>query len=65
MEGGHMLNLSIDYGLCTGCGACAEVYPMIFETRDDKAWIIDYTKFRVNEHQDLSTVCPYRAISIE
>lgn len=60
-----MLNLCIDYGLCTGCGACAEVYPMIFEIRDEKAWIIDYTKFQSNEHKDLPTVCPYRAISIE
>jgi ferredoxin len=57
--------LNLDYGLCTGCGACAEVYPTIFEIRDDKAWIIDHTKFRFKKHKDLPTICPYRAITIE
>jgi ferredoxin len=59
------MTLSIDYGLCAGCGACAEVYPMFFEIRDDKAWVINYETFRAEEHQDLPTICPYRAISLE
>ncbi len=59
------MTLNIDYGLCAGCGACAEVYPLLFEIRDDKAWIIDYTRFNAEEHKDLPTVCPYRAITIE
>ncbi len=59
------MTLSIDYGLCAGCGACAEVYPMFFEMRDDKAWVINYEKFRPEEHKDLPTICPYRAITIE
>jgi hypothetical protein len=41
------------------------VYPLLFEIRDDKAWIIDYTQFHPGEHKDLPTVCPYRAITIE
>ena len=60
-----MVTLNIDYSLCAGCGACAEVYPLLFEIRDDKAWIIDYTRFSPEEHKDLPTVCPYRAITIE
>ena len=60
-----LVTLNIDYGLCAGCGACAEVYPLLFEIRDDKAWIIDYTKFRFEEHQNLPAICPYRAITLE
>jgi ferredoxin len=59
------MTLNIDYGLCVGCGACAEMYPMLFAIRDDKAWIIDYTMFRFEEHKDVPTICPYRAITIE
>jgi ferredoxin len=59
------VTLNIDYGLCAGCGACAEVYPMLFVIRDDKAWIVDYTIFRYEEHKDVPTICPYRAITIE
>ena len=32
--------LNIDYGLCQGCGGCAEAFPQFFEMRDDKAWVI-------------------------
>jgi ferredoxin len=59
------VTLNIDYGLCVGCGACAEVYPALFTIRDDKAWIVDYTKFHFEEHKDVPTICPYRAITIE
>jgi len=55
----------VDYGLCEGCGACAEVYPMFFELREEKAWAINVDKFRVEEHPDVPVICPYRAISIE
>ena len=65
MKGGHNVTLSIDYGLCAGCGAWAEVYSLLFEIRDDKAWIVDYAKFHYEEHKDLPTICPYRAITIE
>jgi hypothetical protein len=41
------------------------MYPMLFTIRDDKAWIKDYTLFRLEEHKNVPTVCPYRAITIE
>ena len=56
---------NIDYGLCEGCGACAEMYPLFFEIRDDKAWLIDTDKFRIEDCPKTAVVCPYRAISIE
>jgi ferredoxin len=59
------VTLNIDYGLCVGCGACAEVYPMLFTIRDEKAWVIDYTLFRFEVHKDVPTVFPFRDISIE
>jgi ferredoxin len=57
--------LNIDYSLCQGCGGCAEAYPMFFEMRDDKAWVINADKFKAEEHKDILLVCPYYAISIE
>jgi ferredoxin len=57
--------LSIDYGLCAGCGACAEMYPLFFEIRDEKAWIVNYEKFSVEEYRRNPVICPYRAIIIE
>ncbi len=56
---------NIDYSLCQGCGGCADAYPMFFEMRDDKAWVINADKFNVDEHKGVLTVCPYYAISIE
>jgi hypothetical protein len=41
------------------------VYPLLFAIRDEKAWVIDYTMFRFEEHKDLPTICPFRAIIIE
>jgi len=61
----RIVTLSIDYGLCAGCGACAEMYPRFFEIRDEKAWIINYDQFRVDEYQRNPVICPYRAIIIE
>jgi len=55
---------NIDYGLCTGCGGCAEAYPLFFEMRDDKAWVINADKFDALEHKGALTICPYYAISL-
>ena len=57
--------LTIDYALCAGCGACAEQYPLLFEMKDDKAWIRDYTQFREEEYRNDPVICPYRAIILE
>jgi len=56
---------TIDYGLCKGCGACAELYPLLFEMRDDKAWLINGAKFDHVSYPNVPVVCPYRAITIE
>ena len=60
-----MMMPNVDYGLCEGCGACAELYPLFFEIRDEKAWLINSDKFRLEDYPNIPVVCPYRAISIE
>ena len=56
---------NIDYGLCQGCGGCAEAYPHYFEMRDEKAWVINSVDFSANPDQGILTICPYYAITIE
>jgi len=56
---------NIDYSLCQGCGGCAEAYPLLFNMRDDKAWVINAGMFKADEERGIRTVCPYYAISIE
>ena len=56
---------NIDYGLCEGCGGCAEAYPQFFDMRDDKAWVINADKFNADVDKGILTICPYYAISIE
>ncbi len=60
-----MMVPNIDYGLCQGCGGCAEAYPMFFEMRDEKAWVINADKFNAEENKGVLSVCPYYAITIE
>lgn len=55
----------IDYSRCEGCGACAELYPLFFEMRADRAWVINYEKFVFDEHKDVVYSCPFRAITVE
>lgn len=55
----------IDYSVCTGCGACAELYPLFFVIRDDKAWVINHEKFVSGEHNGVLYACPFGAITIE
>jgi ferredoxin len=56
---------NIDYGLCEGCGGCAEAYPQFFEMRDDKAWVINADRFSENPDKGILLICPYYAITIE
>jgi ferredoxin len=55
----------IDYSKCTKCGACAAVYPLFFEMRDDLPWLINYEKFIIEEHKGVVFSCPFRAITVE
>ncbi len=57
--------LTIDYGRCQGCGGCAEAFPLFFEMRDDKAWVINADTFVFEENEGVLTICPYYAISVE
>ncbi len=56
---------NIDYSRCQGCGGCADAFPMFFEMRDEKAWVINADKFNALEQKGIMTICPYYAISIE
>jgi len=53
----------IDYGLCEGCEACAEVFPDLFEMRDEKAWVINADSFDQEKHPDVVQACPFGTIS--
>lgn len=64
-EGISVMVPNIDYSLCRGCGGCAEAYPMLFEMRDDKAWVINADTFKEKDREGIMTVCPYYAITIE
>jgi ferredoxin len=55
----------VDFGLCVGCGACVELYPLFFEMRDEKAWVINYEKFDYEEHKSVVAACPFGAITVE
>lgn len=55
---------NIDYGLCTGCGGCADAYPQFFSIRDGKAWLTNEERFDRGEHGGIMTVCPFYAISL-
>jgi len=54
----------IDYSSCTGCGACAALYPEFFVMRDEKPWFINYEAFSVEIHKKVIFSCPFRAISL-
>jgi ferredoxin len=56
--------LNIDYSLCKGCGGCAEAFPLLFEMRDERAWIINAHRYDEGFHGGVRTICPYYAISV-
>jgi len=55
----------IDYSACTGCGACAELYPLFFVIKDEKAWLINHEKFEFEKHERVVYCCPFGAITLE
>lgn len=55
----------IDYSLCVGCGACAEMLPGFFEMRGERAWVINFEEFDEKKHAEVVTACIYGAISLE
>ena len=57
--------LYVDYSLCQGCGACAELYPGLFEMREGQAWVINHESFYTEEQDHVVNVCIYGAIYIQ
>lgn len=55
----------IDYSKCTGCGACAEMFPRFFVMRDEKAWVINYDEFVFEDNKGVLYCCPFGAVIIE
>lgn len=55
----------IDYALCVGCGACAELYPAYFVLRDGQAWLVGHMQFDPELTEDVINSCIYGAISVE
>ena len=35
-----MAALKVDHDLCIGCGLCVEICPLVFEIKENMAWII-------------------------
>ena len=57
--------LYIDYQLCEGCGACADMFPGLFEMRDDLAWVSGASAFAKEEAEEVERCCPFHAIFVE
>lgn len=62
-----MVNISVDYGTCAGCGTCQVLCPDIFELRDDgKAWVL---KAEAGDDEcdweEVVNSCPTSSIIIE
>lgn len=55
----------IHYDLCVGCKACVELFPRLFEMRDEKAWLINHETFNPEDTERIIASCPFNAITIE
>lgn len=55
----------VDVSICNGCGACAEVFPAVFELREDKGWVIATSSDPDLTADHFINVCPRRAISVD
>lgn len=55
----------IDYSLCTGCEACAEMFPSLFVMRDGVAWVVQADDLDPEEHDRIIRSCAFGAISVE
>ncbi|NIR27715.1 MAG: ferredoxin [Gammaproteobacteria bacterium] len=58
------MHIHIDYSACEGCGACADVYPELFEMRDSLAWLLGEGPSDTAQCQEIARVCPFGAIVV-
>jgi ferredoxin len=63
----HLMKVSIDTDLCTGCGLCTETVPEVFELVDDLATVkVTTIKASLNDAvREAADDCPTEAIIIE
>ena len=54
----------IDYSLCVGCGACAELYPRFFVIREDRVWVTNHELFVAERDGKVVFCCPFGAITV-
>jgi ferredoxin len=59
------MTIYVDYSLCTGCGACAAVYPLVFEMREEVAWVLAHEPLTDEECREMTRICPFDALVVE
>jgi ferredoxin len=59
------MTVYVDYSGCTGCGACAAVYPRVFEMRDELAWVLAHEPLAEEEYREMARICPFDALRVE
>jgi ferredoxin len=55
----------VAYDLCAGCGGCAELFPELFEMRQEQAWVAHHEWFRDDMAMRVVACCPFHAITVE
>ena len=55
----------VDWDTCIGCGSCAELCPVVFELKDEKAYAIAPDKCDTCNCQEAADICPVEAITIK
>jgi ferredoxin len=61
------MRVEVDEDLCTGCGACEEICPEVFELEDDLAQVIvdEVPEDSEDAAQEAADSCPVEAIIVE
>ncbi|GAA3185725.1 MULTISPECIES: ferredoxin [Streptomyces] len=60
--------VSVDHGLCSGTGHCAETVPDLFRVADRRAWLRPDADLDAADPADLAraeAICPWPAVTFE